>query len=80
MKSEQIHRRVCQRIGDTVHDVRFEYGLRGFRVAPQGAFKVLLMLRWRRVAEDHRNHQVANLFVKFRGMRIEQYAGAARGQ
>ena len=38
-KPEQVRRRVCQRVGDTVHDVRREDGLRGFRVSSQGAFQ-----------------------------------------
>ena len=75
MKPEQV-RRVGQCVGNTVHDVRCKDGLRGFRVATQGAFKQLLMLRRRRVAKDHGNHQIADVFVEDRGVRIEQHTGA----
>src|SRR5262245_2341269 len=80
MKPEQVRRRVRQRVCDTVHDVSREDGLSGFRVAPQGAFKKLLMLRRCRLTKDHGDHQIADVFVENRGVRVEQHAGAARGQ
>src|SRR5262245_32332936 len=44
MKPKQVCRRVRQRVCDTIHDVSREDSLSGLRIAPQGAFKQLLML------------------------------------
>ena len=47
--------------------------MRALGVALERAFEQLLMFGRRGAAEDHCDHEIADIFVEYRGMRIEQY-------